>query len=125
MPIGLTPATDERVEKLGDHVPAGRNRDDVDLALAVLVRGVADDLPVEDRLVERHRNVVLGLEADGGLELVPVVDGRKSHRTNGDALVRNADPHLAAELLPGEQLLDRLAECLRDRRPLPPGRRLG
>ena len=89
----------ERLEKLADHVPASRDRDDVDLALAVLVRGVADDLPVEDGLVERHRNVVLGLEADGGLELVAVVDRGQAHRADGDALVGDADPHLAAELL--------------------------
>ena len=33
-------------------------------------RIVADDLLLEDRLVERHRDLVLGLEADRGLELL-------------------------------------------------------
>ena len=103
----------ERLENLPDHVPARRDGDDVDLALAVLVRRVADDLPVEDRLVERHRDVVLSLEADGGLELVAVVDCGKAHRADRHPLVCDADADVARELLAGEELLDRLAERLR------------
>ena len=74
--------------------------------------GVADDLPVEYGLVERHRDVVLGLEADRRLELVAVLDRRQAQRANGDALVGDAQPDVAGELVLGEELLERSAQRL-------------
>ena len=74
---------------------------------------MADDLPVEDGLVERHRDVVLGLEADCRLELVTVVDGGEAHRADRHPLVCDTHADVARKLLAGEELLDRLAERLR------------
>ena len=55
---------------------------------------MADDLVVEHGLVERHRDVLLGLKADGRLELAWVLDrGRRRVRTH--ALVANPEPHAA------------------------------
>ena len=47
----------------------------------------ADDPVVEDRLVERHRDLLLGLEAHGGLELLGVVDRRQPQGPHDDPLV--------------------------------------
>ncbi len=101
----------DRPQDLGDHVAARRDGDHVDLAVAALVHGVPDHLPVEDGLVEGHGDVVLCLEADRRLELVAIVDGGKAHGPDGDALVRDPDPHVARKALPREELLDRLAQC--------------
>ncbi len=72
---------------------------------------MSDDLPVEHRLLERHRDVVGGLEADRGLELLGVVDRRHPDRPHGDALVGDPEPDRAAELLAREQLLERGASA--------------
>ena len=86
--------------------------DYLDPALAVLALGVPDDLPVENRLLERHRDVILSLKADRGLELVAILDRRQPHAADGDPLVRDADPDVARELVLGEELLEGGAERL-------------
>ena len=93
----------------GEHLAARGDRDDVDVGGALTVDG-GDHLPVEDRAVQRHRDVVLGREADGRLELVAVLDPRQADRAHRDLLVRDPDPHLARELVLGKQRLDRVAE---------------
>ena len=75
-----------------DHVAARGDDDDVDAgARRSRSVAVADHLPVEHRLVERHRDVLLGLEADRVLELVGVLDRRQAQRAHGDPLVGDAE----------------------------------
>ena len=71
-----------------------------------------NDLPVEDGLVERHGDVVLGLEANRGLELGRVVDARQAQRAHCHALVGDAEPDVLRKLVRGEQLLDRARELV-------------
>ena len=50
---------------------------------------------LEHRLVERHRDVVLGLEANRRGELLGVLERREIDRAHDDALVGDADAYLA------------------------------
>ena len=59
----------------------------------------AERLEVEDRLVERHRQLLLGLEADGGGERLVVLDRRQVEHADDDARVGDADAHAAVELV--------------------------
>ena len=95
-----------------DHVAAGGDDDDLDLTIAVLAGPVPDHLPVEHGLLERHRDVVLGLKADRVGELAGILDRRQREGADGDSLVGDAEPHGARELVLGEELLERVAEGL-------------
>ena len=64
--------------------------------------GVVDDaerLVVEHGLVERHRDLVLRLEAHGGRELLGVLEVRQVDDAHDDLLVGDADAHALAEAL--------------------------
>ena len=74
--------------------------------------GAADDPVVEDRLVERHRNLLLGLEADGGLLLGGVVDRGQPQRPHDDALVGDPEPDPAARACGGEEGAEGVRERL-------------
>ena len=67
---------------------------------------------VEDRVVERHRHLVLGLEAHRGGEFLVVGDRRQLERAQHRALVGDADAHALAQACVAEQLAQRLAERL-------------
>jgi hypothetical protein len=84
-------ADPHRLHHLPQHVAAGGDRNDLDAALAALGLRVANHLPVHDGLLERHRDVVLGLEADRGLQLVAVLDCGQPHAAHGDPLVGDAE----------------------------------
>ena len=73
-----------------DHVAAGRDEQHA-LARAVGGLDALHRLPVQDRLVQRHRDDVLRLEAHRGVELLAVLDDRKIDRTHGELLVGHAD----------------------------------
>ncbi len=73
---------------------------------------MADHLPVEHRLFERHRDVVLGLKTHGGVELALVGDRRKLEGSHRDSLVGDPDPDAARELVLGEERLEGVAERL-------------
>ena len=90
---------------------------------ALLGRDAADDLVLEHRLVERHRHLLLGLEADGRVHLLRVLDRRQPQRADDDPLVADPEPHLLGELVLGEERLQRLGEACPRRRPRPRGRR--
>ena len=64
-----------RGEHAVDHVAAGGDEQDA-LARAALAVDDVERLEVEDRLVERHRELVLRLEAHGRVELLGVGDRR-------------------------------------------------
>ena len=68
---------------------------------------------LEHRLVERHRDLLLGLEANGGLQLLRVLDRGQAQRADDDALVADPEPHPLGELVLGEERLQRLGEALR------------
>ena len=92
----------------------------VDEGLDLVARGddeqhAADDLPafrhalvynavVEDRLVDRDREHLVGLEPDGVVESLLVVDPRDVERADTDAVARDADPDvLLRKLVLGEE----------------------
>ena len=62
--------------------------------------GVAGDLVVEHGLVERHRDRLGRLEADGGVALLLVLDARKLDHADDDLLVRDAEAHVASAARP-------------------------
>jgi len=102
-----------RIEEAGDHVTAGGDHRDVHLAAALPVFEAAQDLVVEHRMVDRHRQLVLGLEADRGLEIALVLDQRQAQDPHREALVGDADPDLARQLVAREERAQRRAEPLR------------
>ena len=104
----------QRLDEGGDHLAPGGDDDDVDLGGAALLGGdAADDLVLEHRLVERHRHLLLGLEADRRLHLLGVLDRRQAHHPDDEALVADPDPHPLGELVLGEERLQRRGEQAR------------
>jgi hypothetical protein len=99
-----------RLHQAGEHVAAGGDRDHVDALAAVLRGRPAHDLPVHDRLLKRHRDVVLRLEADRRLQLLRVVDLRQSQGSHRDPLIGDAEAYVLRELVLGKQLLQGLAQ---------------
>ena len=92
-----------RLEQLVDHV-AARGDDDDPRPRAL---GRLDDpqrVVLEHRLLERHRDVLLGLEADRRGDLLRVGQRRKVERAHDDPLVGDAEPYPPAELVLREQL---------------------
>ena len=73
---------------------------------------MADHLPVEHRLFERHRDVVLRLKTHGGVELVLVGDRRKLEGSHRDSLIGDTHPDAARELVLGEERLQGVPERL-------------
>ena len=73
----------------------------------------ADHLVLEHRLVERHRDLLLGLEANRGIHLLRVLDDRQAHGADDDALVADPEPHLLGQLVLGEEILQRGGEAVR------------
>ncbi len=103
----------DRLDEGGDHVAAGGDHDHVDLGLCPLLGGnAADHLVLEHGLVERHRDLLLGLEADRGVHLLRVLDRRQAHGADDDVLVADAEPHPLGELVLGEERLQRLGEAI-------------
>ena len=67
---------------------------------------------LEHRLLERHRDVVGGLEADRGVDLLGALERRKVEGAHHDALVGDAEADALAELVLGEQIAERGGERL-------------
>ena len=96
------------LQRGGDHVPAGGDDDHVDLGCGALDRAdSADHTVVDHRLVQRHRDLLLGGEADRGGELVRVLDRRQPQRSHDHALVGDAEADALAELVLGEEVAQR------------------
>ena len=70
----------------------------------------AERLPVEDRLVHRHRDVVGRLHLDGGGERLLVLERRQVERADDDPLVGDPEPDPVRELVLGEEGLQRLRQ---------------
>ena len=96
--LGLQPGGAQRREDALDHLAACR---DEQHALAT-ARGVVDDgerLVVEHRVLERHRKLVLRLEAHGGLELLGVLEVGQVDDAHDDLLVGEADADALVQAL--------------------------
>ena len=72
----------------------------------------AHDLVLEDRLVDRHRNLLLGLESDRGLHFLRVLDRRQPQGPDDDALVADAETDLLRELVGRVHRLQALDEAV-------------
>ncbi len=93
------------LQRGGDHVAAGGDDDHVDLRRrAVHGCDPADHAVVDHGLLEGHRDLLLGGEADRGVELLRVLDRGQAQGADDDPLVGDAQPHLLAELVLGEEL---------------------
>ncbi len=83
-------------EQALDHVALGG--DEHDLLAGSLGRvDDAERVEVEDGVAERHRHLLLGLEAHGGGELLAIGDRRQLERAQHRALVGDADAHALAQ----------------------------
>ena len=112
MPSGLQPGRLAGRHDALDHVAAGRDDQDA-LARAVLGLDDVERLEVQHRAVERHRDLVLGLEADRGLQLLAILQRRKLQDADDDLLVRDADANLLVEALVFPvQRAQRVGECV-------------
>ena len=110
-PTGSRPASRSGLQRGGDHVAAGGDDDHVDLRRGAVDRADAADHPVVDhRLVERHRDLLLGREADRRVQLLRVLDRRQAQGAHDDALVGDAEPHPLGELVLGEEAAQRLGD---------------
>ena len=78
--------------------------------LSVERLGVAGHVVVEHRLVERHRDRLGGLEADGGVALLGVLDARQLDHADHDLLVRDAEPDALRETGLLDEALERVGE---------------
>ncbi len=122
-PDRLEPGAADRLEEGGDHVAAGGDDDHVDLRrLALLGRHAADHLVLEHRLVERHRHLLLGLEADRRLHFLRVLDRGQPHGADDDPLVADAEPHLLARACARRRAPSARRRGGRRRAPRPRGR---
>ena len=75
----------------------------------------AERVVVEHDALDRHRDLVLRLEADGAVELLGVEDRRQLDLAHDDALVGDADPHAAVEAAAVEELRERARSARRGR----------
>ena len=101
-------ATNRREQAL-DHV-ALRGHENDPLART---RGRVDHaewVEVENRVAERHRNLVLSLEADGCRQFLAIRDRGQLERAQHGALVGHPDANALAEAAAGEKLTQRVAE---------------
>ena len=67
---------------------------------------------VEHGLVERHRDRLGRLEADGGVALLLVLDARQLHHADDDLLVRHAEPDVLRQLGRRDEALEGLGEAV-------------
>ena len=67
---------------------------------------------VEHRLLQRHRKLLLRLKADGGVELLSVLDQRQLEHAQGHALAGQPEADVLGKLVLGEELPELLGETL-------------
>ena len=92
-----------------DGVAAGAHDDDAHPA-AFAVVDTLEHVVVQHRLLERHRKLLLGLEADRGLELLLVVDRRQLEHAESDLLAGDAEPDALGQVVLLEEGLDAVGE---------------
>ena len=92
-----------------DHLALGGDHDHA-LARALGRLEDAERVEVQDGARERHRHLILGLEAHRGGELLAIDDGGQLERAQHGSLIGQADPHALAQTSVAEELAQRLAE---------------
>ncbi len=97
MPSSLRPASRGGGDQLARPSRGGRRRRRRACAAGRRRLDRAERLPVEDRLVHRHRDVVGRLHLDGGGERLLVVERRQVERADDDPLVGDAEPDPVGE----------------------------
>src|SRR6185503_4610115 len=90
-------------------VAAGAHDDDAHPPALAVVDAV-EHVVVEHRLLERHRELLLRLEADGGLELLLVVDRGQLEDAERDLLAGNAEPDALGQVVLAEEGLHAVSE---------------
>jgi hypothetical protein len=94
----------ERLQRGGDHVAAGGDDDHVDLGGGTVhCSNPTDDPVIDNSLVEWHRDLLLGREADSRRQLLRVFDRRQAQGPHDDPLVRYAQPDALRQLVLGEE----------------------
>src|SRR3954471_22377443 len=68
---------------------------------------------LEDRLIQRHRDLLLGLEANRCLHLLRVLDRGRAQGPRDHPLVADAEPYPLRKLVFGEERLQRLGKAVR------------
>ena len=96
--LGLEPGLAGDREQVLDGVAAGAHDDDAHPA-AFAVVDTLEHVVVEHRLLERHRKLLLRLEADRGLELLLVVDRRQLEHAERDLLAGDAEPDALGQVV--------------------------
>src|SRR5205823_758454 len=97
-----------------DELAVGDDEEDAADPLALLGLRLAEDAVVEDGLLDRDRERLLGAEADRVPELPRVDDADDVERSHADPVARDAEPDAPPrELVLAEEGLQRLDERLR------------
>ena len=89
---------------------ATRAHDDDAHPAALAVVDTLEHVVVEHRLLERHRKLLLRLEANRRLELLVVVDRRQLQDTQRDLLAGDAEPDALGQVVLLEEGLDAVGE---------------
>ncbi len=107
--LGAQPGVLHRAQQALHHLALGGDNDH---ALARPVRSVehAERVVVKHRGGQRHRHLILGLEAHCRVEILAVCHRRQLQRAQHGALVGEAHPHALAETGVAEELLQRQAK---------------
>jgi hypothetical protein len=108
--LELEPGLARRGDQAVDHLATDGHHDHARARLAGSGLDRAERLPVEDRLVHRHRDVIGRLHLDGGGQRLLVLQRRQVERADHDPLVRDAQPDAGRELVLGEERLQRVRE---------------
>ena len=123
---GLQAGAAHGLKQREHHVAARGDCEDVHHPVALWSVAHPDHAVIEDGLIQRHRDGVLGAKADRRIELLRVLDQRQLERPDDDPLVGDPEPDPLAELVAAEEVPERGGErCQRPGCPprgSPPGR---
>ena len=92
-----------------DGVATGAHDDDAHPPTFAVVHTL-EHVVVQHRLLERHRKLLLRLEANRGLELLLVVDRRQLEHAERDLLAGDAEPDALGQVVLLEEGLDAVGE---------------
>ena len=109
--LGLQPGLARHREQVLHGVAAGADDDDAHLAALAVVDALQHAV-VEHRLLERHRKLLLRLEAHRGLELLLVVDDRQLEHAQRDLLAGDAEADALRQVVLAEEGPDPVGEAV-------------
>ena len=118
MPTSSMPASPERLDVALDRLAVGGDEQDLPVDGAALVDLLAHDAVVDDRLVDRDRDGLVGAEEHRVRELALVVDAGDVEAADADVVRREPEPDAAArQRVEREELVERGRERRRRRGP--------